>query len=148
MKDSRGFTLVELLVVISVIAILLGIIIPRFKGMQQEANMSKAKAELKTLQTGVESWFMHQTPQAYPPSTTKLCESYLNTANPLIVSNVLYDPFASVGNEYSYAVSSNGNYYILWSVGPDGVSYITGIDNTGALTGSAGDNIYATNGNS
>lgn len=147
MKINRGFTLVELLVVISVIAILLGIIIPRFKGMQQEANMSKAKAELKTLQTGVESWFIHQTPESYPPNTTKLCQSYLNTATPLIVSNVLYDPFAATGNEYSYAVSPSGNYYIIWSLGPNGVSTITGIDNTGALTGSIGDNIYATNGN-
>ena len=147
MKFTRGFTLVELLVVITVIAILLGIIIPRFKGMQQEANMSKAKAELKTLQTAVESWNIHQTPEAYPPSTSKLCQSYLDTANPLIISTVLYDPFAATGNEYSYAVSPNGEYYVIWSLGPDGVSTITGIGNNAQLTGTVGDNIYVTNGN-
>ena len=49
--NRRGFTLIELLVVISVIAILVGIAIPRFKGMQDEANQSKAKAELRVLQT-------------------------------------------------------------------------------------------------
>jgi len=147
MKYKHGFTLVELLVVITVIAILLSIIIPRFKGMQQEANMSKAKAELKTLQTAVESWNIHQTPQSYPPSTSKLCESYLNTANPLIVSAVLYDPFGATGNEYSYAVSPNGEYYVIWSLGPDGVSTITGIGNNAQLTGTVGDNIYVTNGN-
>jgi general secretion pathway protein G len=73
MKFNRGFTLVELLVVISVIAILLGIIIPRFKGMQEEANRSKAKAELKTLQVAVESWYIHQNPQAYPPTSATPC---------------------------------------------------------------------------
>jgi len=43
MKFNRGFTLVELLVVITVIAILLGITIPRFKGMQDEAIGLKPK---------------------------------------------------------------------------------------------------------
>ena len=51
MENRRGFTLIELLVVISVISIIIGVVIPRFKGMQDEANKTKAKAELKTLQT-------------------------------------------------------------------------------------------------
>jgi prepilin-type N-terminal cleavage/methylation domain-containing protein len=147
MKYNRGFTLVEMLIVIAVIAILLGIMIPRFKGMQEEANITKSKAELKTLQTGVESWFMHQTPQSYPPATTKLCGSYLNTANPLIVASMLYDPFASPGTEYSYAVSPNGEYYLIWSVGPTGSSTITGVANDGSVTGSTTTDIYVTNGN-
>jgi prepilin-type N-terminal cleavage/methylation domain-containing protein len=147
MKLNRGFTLVEILIVIAVIAILLGIIIPRFKGMQQEANETKAKAELKTLQTAVESWFMHETPQTYPPATTKLCASYLNTANPLIVANIMYDPFASPGSEYNYTVSPNGEYYLIWSVGPNGTSPITGVGNDGSVAGATTTDIYVTNGN-
>lgn len=146
MKNNKGFTLVEMLVVITVIAILLGIIIPRFKGMQEEANRAKAKAELKTLQTAVESWYMHQTPQSYPPTTTILCGSYLNTASPLIVATPLYDPFAPPGIEYSYAVSPAGAYYVIWSVGPNGTA-ITGIGDDGLVTGSASTDIYVTNGN-
>ncbi len=146
MKCNRGFTLVEMLVVITVIAILLGIIIPRFKGMQEEANRAKAQAELTTLQTAVESWYIHQTPQAYPPTTTSLCASYLNGASPLIVAHPLHDPFAATGIEYNYAVSNNGEYYVIWSVGPNGTA-ITTIGNTGVVTGVTSTDIYVTNGN-
>ena len=147
MKFNRGFTLVELLVVISVIAILLGIIIPRFKGMQEEANRSKAKSELKTLQVAVESWYMHQSPQAYPPTTSTLCATYLDTASPLMVSSPLYDPFAAPGTEYNYAVSSNGAYYIIWSVGPTGGTGIAGIGTNGVIIGNTvSTDVFVTNG--
>ena len=147
MKFNRGFTLVELLVVITVIAILLGITIPRFKGMQDEANRSKAKAELTTLQTAVESWYIHQTPQAYPPSSTTVCASSLVTASPKMVASPLYDPFAATGTEYNYAISPAGAYYVIWSVGPTGSTGITGIGDNGALTGTvASTDIYVTNG--
>jgi len=148
MKFNRGFTLVELLVVISVIAILLGIIIPRFKGMQEEANRSKAKSELKTLQVAVESWYMHQSPQAYPPTSATPCVSSLNSASPLMVASPLYDPFAAPGTEYNYAVSSpSGAYYAIWSVGPTGHTGITGISDNGVLSGTvASTDIFVTNG--
>ena len=57
--DSRtpkhGFTLIELLIVIAIISILVGITLPRFRGMQEEGNIAESKAELRTLQTAVES---------------------------------------------------------------------------------------------
>jgi general secretion pathway protein G len=146
-KRHNAFTIIELLVVISVISIIVGIVIPRFKGMQDEANKSKAQAELKTLQTGVESWFINHSPHAYPETTERICEDYLNTANPLIVSIALYDPFISQpGTEYRFFASNSGAYYVIWSVGPDGESDITGIDDTGAITGDNDDDVFATNG--
>ncbi len=145
MKNNRGFTVVELLVVISVIAILLGIMIPRIKGMQEEANRAKAKAELKTLQTAAESWFIHQNPQSYPATSPTPCAAYFNTASPLIVSNVLYDPFASPGTEYNYVLSPSGSYYVFWSVGPNGTA-ITGVADDGTITGVGPNDIYISNG--
>ena len=146
MKNNRGFTVVELLVVISVIAILLGIMIPRIKGMQEEANRVKAKAELKTLQTAVESWYIHQTPESYPPASTTPCATFFNTASPLIVSTPLYDPFATPGTEYNFATSPGNAYYVFWSVGPNGTA-ITGIGDDGLVIGVAPTDIYITNGN-
>ncbi|UCD15446.1 MAG: prepilin-type N-terminal cleavage/methylation domain-containing protein, partial [Candidatus Omnitrophota bacterium] len=55
-KVLMGFTLIELLIVIAVISILLSIALPRFRGMQEEGNIAKAKGELRTLQTAVESY--------------------------------------------------------------------------------------------
>jgi general secretion pathway protein G len=145
MKNRRGFTLIELLVVISVISIIIGVVIPRFKGMQDEANKTKAKAELKTLQTAIESWFVNQTPNAYPDDTSTICAAYLNTATPLIVSAPLYDPFRETGTEYSYAISPNAAYYVVFSYGPDREAGITGIDDDGKLIGTDND-VFSTNG--
>lgn len=146
MKNKSGFTIVELLVVITVIAILLGIAIPRFKGMQQEGNMTKAKAELKTYQTAVESWYIHQNPNSYPSTTISVCQDALCTATPIIVANPLYDPFAPPQTEYNYALSPSGNYYVIWSVGPNGTS-ISGIADDGTVTGvNPSTDIYVTNG--
>ncbi len=140
---KKGFTLIELLVVISVIAILVGIAIPRFKGMQNEANSSKARAELRVLQTAIESFYMNQTPNAYPGTTSAICADDLNGASPLIVGEVLYDPFETAA-EYNYIL--NGDFYVVFSTGPDSAADITGISAAGVLAGVNDDDIYASNG--
>src|SRR3989338_10720281 len=122
--NRKGFTLIELLVVISVIAILVGIAIPRFKGMQDEANTSKAQAELRVMQTAIESYYMNQTPNAYPATSTTVCASTLNSASPLVIGEPLMDPFRSSA-EYNYIL--NTPYYVAFSYGPDGAADITGI---------------------
>ena len=144
--SRKGFTLIELLVVISVIAILVGIAVPRFKGMQDEANISKANAELRVEQTAVESYYMNRTPNAYPATVTTLCAAYLNSASPLIISDVLADPFRSGGAEYNFIRSDNGDYYVIFSYGPDGAADITGISDAGVLAGANDDDPYSTNG--
>ena len=115
---KKGFTIIELLIVISVIAILVGIALPRFKGMQDEANIAKAQGDLRTLQTGVESYYIHNN-SSYPTVLTALTA---NTTVPNIIGNTLpTDPFATNGN-YTYTVAS-GNYTIS-SPGPTGGSKI------------------------
>lgn len=146
MKNNKGFTLIELLVVISVIAILIGIVVPRFKGMQDVANGTKAKAELKTLQTAVESWRIHQDPQHYPASTIYLCRDVLNADAPIIVSSPLFDPFLVAETEYIFELSPDGTYYVIYSVGPNSTMDITGVGDDGILTGEDVDDIYVTNG--
>ncbi len=137
---KKGFTILELLIVIAVIAILVGIALPRFKGMRDEGNYARAKGELRTLQTGVESYYIHS--GSYPASDTL---SVLTTASPTIISALPTDPFTS-GSNYGYKKSANGNYYVIYSVGVGGTATITGISDAGALSGSAGDDIYVSNG--
>lgn len=130
----RGFTLIELLIVIAVIAILIGIALPRFKGMQDEGNIAKAKGELRTLQTAVESYYIHNS-QAYPAAL-----SDLTTAKPNIVTAIPDDPFAASGTDYVYTRGgTNNKYYILYSVGPDG---------NGSAAISATNTVTETNGSS
>jgi general secretion pathway protein G len=137
---SKGFTILELLIVIAVIAILVGIALPRFKGMKDEGNYAKAKGELRSLQTACESYRIHNA--GYPADLTT---ATLSAAVPQILATAPTDPF-NPGNDYQYIL--NSPYYVIFSVGPNGAANITAINaTTGALTG-GGDDIYVSNGTS
>ena len=56
-QDEKGFTLIELLVVILIIGILAAIAIPSFLGQRDKANDSKAKADVRTAQTALETFY-------------------------------------------------------------------------------------------
>jgi prepilin-type N-terminal cleavage/methylation domain-containing protein len=56
MKKDRGFTIVELLIVIVIIAILAAITIVAYNGIQSRANASTAKANAESVQKVVEAY--------------------------------------------------------------------------------------------
>jgi len=149
-KMKRGFTLIEMMIVIAVIAILVGIALPHFRGMQEEGWAVKAAGELRTLATAIESYYIHNSRQYPDQATTPATDWQTNLPGngPTIVASTLYDPFIAGNTEYSYATSaaSNSKYYIVFSVGPDGAADITGIDDAnGAVLGGPDDDIYFTN---
>ncbi len=151
---KKGFTLIEIMIVIAVIAILAGISLPYMKGMQDEGNIAKAAGELRTLTTAVESFYIHNS-QAYPVQTTTVdsdwqsVASSLTAASPTIIKSALTDPFKT-SQEYSYATSaaSSSVYYVVFSVGPDGTADITGVSTAGAIVGGPDDDVYISNGTS
>jgi len=115
----KGFTLIELLIVVAVISILIGIALPRFKGMQDEGNIAKAKGELRTLQTAVESYYIHNS-NVYPASGAAALQAALVSAVPSIINFVPTDPFNG-STDYAYVMGgTNGKFYIIYSVGPGG----------------------------
>ena len=150
MKE-KAFTIIELLIVIAIIAALVGIALPRLRSMQSEGDYAKVAGELRTLQAGVESFYIHNS-RAYPSQTVAVSTAWqaaLTGATPQIVAGILNDPFRS-GTQYAYSTSaaSNSTYYVIFSVGPDGAAGITGINTSGVIQGTAGDDRYVSNGTS
>ncbi len=148
--NNKGFTLLEILVVISLILIVVGIALPRFTGVGNEGKKAKAAAELKTLQTALESYLTSSgsTLPATGAGTTVVLSPTLEGASPRLVGDVdtFYDPFgATATTPYRY-LRGGTTYYLLFSLGPDKANApAMAISAAGVIT-NAGDNIYVSNG--
>ncbi len=138
---KRAFTLIELMIVMAVIAILIGIILPSFKGMKDEAQYSKVRGDLRTLQTAVESFSIHHG-QNFPKMGDDW-QKQLLTAQPKLIEKEMIDPFSPQKKPYQYFVS--GNYYVIWSVGVDGKGKVLSINPQTGKVIFQGNPIYVTN---
>ena len=58
MKNVKGFTLIELLIVVAIIGILAAIAIPNFLNAQVRAKVAKSKAEMSSLNTALEAYYV------------------------------------------------------------------------------------------
>ena len=56
-EGQKGFTLIELMIVIAIIGILAAIAIPQFTSYRQKGYNTQAKGELKSLYTACQAYF-------------------------------------------------------------------------------------------
>lgn len=61
---SRGFTLIEIMVVIVILGILAGLVLPRFMGRTEEAKKVKAKLQIENLEAALKLYKLDN--GAYP----------------------------------------------------------------------------------
>jgi prepilin-type N-terminal cleavage/methylation domain-containing protein len=104
MRHARkGFTLVEIMVVVSIIVLLAAIAIPNLLRSRLSANEAAAIATLKTLSAATLTYFMAQTPMAYPSNLTAL-----SNATPPYIDSTL-----GSGNRsgYSFNLTGGGNTF-------------------------------------
>jgi prepilin-type N-terminal cleavage/methylation domain-containing protein len=113
--NNKGFTIVELLIVIVVIGILALLVITTYSGIQAKARNSKRASDVKSLQTQIEAYFSQN--GFYPSRTDLNTASWLNTNMKSLDQNALIDPSnptqsktlvaAPVAKSYSYAVTQS-----------------------------------------
>jgi type II secretion system protein G len=128
MYKKEGFTLIELLIVVAIIAILAAIALPNYMAAQARAKTSRAQAELKTIGTAIESYYVDN--NEYPPenfdsptntilgnlySTPNLVKLIRLTTPVSYITSVPNDPFTSIlkdrlNRAYHYA-ALNDPYY-------------------------------------
>jgi len=76
-QNKKGFTLVELLIVVIILAVLAAIVVPQFGSSTEDAKISTLKTDLASMRNAIELYY-HQHDSTYPG---KVSESDGSTAN-------------------------------------------------------------------
>ncbi len=125
--DMKGFTLIELMVVIVILGILAGLIVPRIMSRPGEAKQMKARIQIESLETALKLYkldngFYPTTEQGLqalvePPETGNVPKNW-KTGGYLEKGRLPKDPW---GNDFIYLSPGVNGEYDITSYGADGV---------------------------
>ncbi len=133
---QRGFTLIEIMVVVLIIGLLAGVAVPIVMDRLDQANVQKVRADFKSLQTALK---LYRIDNFNYPSTEQGLEALVSkpTTAPIprnyksngYLENLPKDPW---GGSYQYMSPGEGHEYDIYSLGADGVN--GGVDQNADLS--------------
>jgi len=127
LQNAKGFTLIEIMVVIVILGMLAILVGPKIIGQTDDAKIADAKVQIRNLETALKLYKLDN--GVYPtteqglqalvlkPTTGTIPKNY-REGGYLENKNVPKDPWQ---NDYIYLSPGEHGDYDLSSVGPDGV---------------------------
>lgn len=117
-RGKRGFTLLELLVVIVIIGLLAGYVAPRYFSQVGKSEIQVAKAQMESFEKALDQYRLDT--RRYPST-----EEGLQALRPYLKKAVPNDPW---GRPYVYRAPGQGGEFELISYGRDGKAGGSGED--------------------
>jgi len=144
LRSNKGFTLIELMIVVVIIGILAAIAIPNFMGMTNRAKVAQVKSTMHTVQVTVED-FATRNNGVYPTNAATVTADGALTFNALLPGAAMpNNPFTNAATTLDWTAAlgtppatdpAGGVSLNLVALGGGVVDAydITGADDTGAV---------------